>query len=181
MKNRLALTKKQFFSDGSILVATGLGISTDLKPFGERIGPLCSPHGTWSFPIERPFGFSSARPGSPSSGSYGPGREKTRFSHVLTTTSITPFRPQLTINAVILASLLAGDNRLQSPLNYPGRVTTPQARGHDILMPSDRLFSGSPSDSCFERRRWRSAVISCQRAGSRGVHGTGPALSRITA
>ena len=39
MKFRNALTKKQLFSDGSILVATGLGISTDLKPFGERSGP----------------------------------------------------------------------------------------------------------------------------------------------
>ena len=83
MKNRLALTKKQFFSDGSILVATGLGISTDLKPFrersgphgsrrpcstalGERISPLCLPTRARGLsPSSGRLGFPRPGPGAP--------------------------------------------------------------------------------------------------------------------
>ena len=69
------------------------------------------------------MGFSSARPGSPSLGSCGPGREKTHFSHALLTTSIMPVGR----NCLSSRLSLTANARAQGLSPEPGPVLGPRA------------------------------------------------------
>ena len=69
------------------------------------------------------MGFSSARPGSPSVGSCGPGREKTHFSHALLTPSIMPVGR----NCLSSRLSLAANARSQGMSPESGPVLGPRA------------------------------------------------------